>query len=71
MSLQGPGMEGTAMSHHAHKVEFGPLGGKPQGERWLGCLGEGVSSPYLEVVSWRPIFKGFWGQGGVIDAGED
>lgn len=49
------------MSHYAHRVDFGPLGGKPQGERWLGCLEEGVSSPHLKVVSWRPIFKGFWG----------
>ena len=25
-----------------------------------GCLGAGVGSPFLEVVSWRPICQGFW-----------
>ena len=34
-----------------------------------GCLGAGVGSPFLEVVSWRPICQGFWGQGGVGDCG--
>lgn len=37
--------------------------GKPQGAGWLGCLGEGVSSPSLEVVSWRPICQGIWSRG--------
>lgn len=41
--------------------------GEPQGGRQLGCLGKGLSSLSLEVESWRPVFEGFWSQGGVGD----
>lgn len=59
MSLQGPGVEGAAMSHHAQEVEFGPLhGSHREGDGWT-AWGEG-EHPSLEVMSWRPIFEGFW-----------
>lgn len=35
ISLQAPGVEGAAMSHHAQEVEFGPLrGSHREGDGW-------------------------------------
>lgn len=45
MSLQGPGVEGAAMSHHAQEEEFGPLcGSHREGDGWA-AWGEG-RAPY-------------------------
>lgn len=45
------------------------VGGSHQREM-VGLLGEGVSSASLEVVNWRPIFQGVWGQGGWVIAAQ-